>query len=100
LDVEQADMKPDFTILAYTTSWCPDCADAHKVLKRSGLPFSVVDVELVPGAEEAMIEAAQGVRKVPTILIDSPLDRKVLIEPSDKELSDALQELKSVVRPE
>src|ERR1700722_5463122 len=46
------------SILAYMTTWCPDCLDAQKVLKRSGLPYTLVDVESVPGAEMAMLEAA------------------------------------------
>ena len=29
------------------TTWCPDCLDAQKVLKRSGLEFKMIDVEAV-----------------------------------------------------
>ena len=82
------------SILAYMTTWCPDCLDAHKVLKRSGLPFKLVDVETVPGAETEMLAAANGVRKVPTILIERCGKRIVLIEPGADELAAALQDMK------
>lgn len=76
------------------TTWCPDCIDAQKVLKRSGLPFKMVDVESVPGAESEMRIAANGVRKVPTILIEGPSMRQVLVEPAADELEEALDRLK------
>lgn len=78
------------------TTWCPDCVDAHKVLKRSGLPFTLIDVESVPGAEGEMIKAANGTRKVPTILIQHLSHLQVLIEPAAEELQEALKQLKEI----
>ncbi len=79
------------------TSWCPDCLDAQKVLKRSGLAYKVIDVEAVASAEMEMIEAAGGVRKVPTIVIEAGDSRTVLIEPADADLNDALKEAKALL---
>ncbi len=66
------------------------------------MPFTLVDVESVPGAERDMISVANGVRKVPTIVIDAldtkamriPAQRYVLVEPSGDELTEALRRLK------
>ena len=85
------------SIVAYMTTWCPDCLDAQKVLKRSGLAYTMIDVEAVASAEKEMIEAAGGVRKVPTIIIEAGDSRRVLIEPADADLKDALKEAKSLL---
>jgi glutaredoxin len=60
------------------------------------LPFTVVDVESVAGAEDEMIALSNGVRKVPTIVIDCPSeDRQVLVEPYPEELAEALRMLQA-----
>jgi len=84
----------DVSILAYMTDWCPDCRDAHDVLRRSGLSFQMVNVETAPNAERDMIQLAEGIRKVPTILIEAGPHRKVLVEPGVEDLRAALREAK------
>lgn len=79
------------TIIAYITHWCPDCVRSRRVLQRAGLPFVEIDIEKTPSAEDAMRAINGGSGKVPTILIESPAGRQVLIEPGDGELSDALR---------
>jgi mycoredoxin len=79
------------TIVAYITHWCPDCVRSRRVLQRSGLPFVEIDIEKTPSAEDAMRAINGGSGKVPTILIESAAGRRVLIEPGDNELSDALR---------
>jgi mycoredoxin len=79
------------TIIAYITHWCPDCVRSRRVLQRSGLPFVEIDIEKTPSAEDAMRAINGGSGKVPTILIESAAGRRVLIEPGDPELSDALR---------
>lgn len=93
---EQGSSRGPYRILAYMTTWCPDCVEAHKLLKRSGLPFTLIDVESVPGAEIEMLKAANGVRKVPTILIDGPKHREVLVEPAPELLMEALCRLREI----
>jgi len=78
-------------IIAYITQWCPDCVRSRRVLQRSGLPFVEIDIEKTPSAEDAMRAVNGGSGKVPTILIESAAGRHVLIEPGDRELSDALR---------
>jgi len=78
-------------VTTYVTSWCPDCARSRRVLQRAGIPFEEIDIESVQGAEETMRALNGGSGKVPTILIESPEDRVILIEPDDRELADALR---------
>ena len=79
------------TIVAYIAHWCPDCVRSLRVLQRSGLPYVEIDIEKMPSAEDAMRAINGGSGKVPTILIDSSAGRRILIEPDDRELADALR---------
>jgi mycoredoxin len=76
-------------VVAYTTSWCPDCTRSKRVLQRAGVSYQEIDIEEVKGAEEEMRARNGGSGKVPTIFIGD----KVLIEPSDVDLRQALHEL-------
>jgi mycoredoxin len=51
----------------YTTSWCPDCRRAKMFLKERGVTFSEINIEQNPAAEEIVIRANHGKRKVPTL---------------------------------
>ncbi len=81
----------DVKVVAYITSWCPDCTRSRRILQRMGYVFAEIDTERIPGSEEAMKAINGGSGKVPTILIDGPGGRSVLVEPSDRELADALR---------
>lgn len=76
------------SVVAYITSWCPDCSRSRRLLVRLGVPFKEIDIEKVDGAENEMRALNGGSGKVPTINIDG----KILVEPSDKELTQALQD--------
>ena len=78
-------------VVAYITTWCPDCIRSRRVLQKSGVGFVEIDIEKVDGAEDAMRALNGGSGKVPTILIDGPNGRTILIEPGDRELADALR---------
>lgn len=74
------------TVVAYVTSWCPDCLRTLRTLRRNSIPFAEIDIELHMGAEDAMKSLNGGSGKIPTIIIDSHEGRTVLIEPTDREL--------------
>lgn len=74
-------------VVAYVTSWCPDCHRSQRLLDRLRIPYQAIDIETTAGAEEAMRASNGGVGKVPTILIGGA----VLVEPSDEELRAALR---------
>ena len=87
----QSNESCDVKVVAYITSWCPDCTRSRRVLQRLGYIFAEIDTERVPGSEDAMRAINGGSGKVPTILIDGPGGRSVLVEPGDRELADALR---------
>jgi glutaredoxin len=57
------------TITMYSTRWCPDCRRAKTFLKERGIGFREVDIEEDPSAEEIVVKANNGRRKVPTLEI-------------------------------
>ncbi len=73
-------------ITMYSTMWCPDCRRAKTFLKERGVEFREVDIESDPSAEEIVIRANNGRRKVPTLEIGgryfacSPFDAEELAE--------------------
>ena len=77
-------------VIAYMTNWCPDCTRSRRVLQRAGVAFVEIDIDKIASAEDAMRAQNGGSGKVPTILIDGPEGRRVLIEPTDHELAQAL----------
>ncbi len=70
----------------YTTRWCPDCRRAKTFLKERDVEFREVDIEKDPSAEEVVLKANDGRRKVPTMEIGgryfacSPFDAEELAE--------------------
>jgi mycoredoxin len=56
-------------ITMYTTSWCPDCWRAKSFMKQRGIDFQEVNIEQNGSAEELVIAANRGKRKVPTFEI-------------------------------
>ncbi|HTI86952.1 MAG TPA: glutaredoxin 3 [Alphaproteobacteria bacterium] len=54
----------------YTTPFCPFCVRAKALLKRKGANFEEIDVTMVPGARDEMLQRSGGRRTVPQIFID------------------------------
>lgn len=74
------------TITMYTTSWCPDCRYAKAFLRERGVAFREVNIEQEEAAEEIVLKANDGLRKVPTLEVGgryfacSPFDSEQLAE--------------------
>lgn len=83
--------KVILTLVAFVTSWCPDCMRAKRILKEFGHAYEEIDIEKVPGAEELMRSLNGGSGKIPTIVIQSESGKQVLIEPENMELRTALR---------
>jgi glutaredoxin len=70
----------------YTAAWCPDCRRAKSFLRERGVEFREIDIEKDPSAEEIVIKANDGKRKIPTLEIGgryfacSPFDAEQLAE--------------------
>jgi mycoredoxin len=54
-------------ITMYTTTWCPDCRRVKSFLEKRGVPYREVNIEEDESAEETVIKANNGKRKVPTL---------------------------------
>jgi glutaredoxin len=57
------------TLIIYSTDWCPDCRRAKAFLKLRGIDFNEVNIEEDDEAEQIVIRANHGKRKVPTFKV-------------------------------
>jgi len=70
----------------YSAPWCPDCRRAKSFLKERGVQFREVNIEEDASAEQIVIKANDGRRKIPTLEIGgryfscSPFDAEQLAE--------------------
>jgi mycoredoxin len=76
-------------ITVYSTAWCGDCRMAKAVLDRHGASYRWIDIDRHPDAVEVVLRLNGGYRTVPTIVFP---DGRVLVEPSRRELEQALAE--------
>ena len=57
------------SITIYSTGWCPDCRRVKNFLKERGVVFNEVNIEEDETAEEIVMRANHGKRKVPTLKV-------------------------------
>jgi mycoredoxin len=57
-------------VVVYSSSWCPDCRRAKRVLEEAEAPFAEVDIDLDYAAEAMVLERSGGRRVVPTLRFD------------------------------
>lgn len=74
-------------ITLYGAAWCVDCKRSKDLMDKNSVPYDYIDIELVPGAAEKVAEINNGYKSIPTIVFE---DGTVLVEPSNKVLSDKL----------
>jgi mycoredoxin len=80
-------------IIMYSTNWCPDCWRAKSFLRARGVAFREVNIEEDPSAEEIVIKANNGKRRVPTLEVGgryfacSPFDAERLAKELDISLN-------------
>lgn len=77
-------------IKMYSTSWCPDCFRAKAVMRRLRVNFTEIDIDKDKEGYQIVVKHNGGSRVVPTIFFP---DGSVLVEPSNKALSEKLFEL-------
>jgi glutaredoxin 3 len=53
----------------YTTPFCPYCMQAKALFGRKDIAYREIDVTMVPGAREEMVQRSGGRRTVPQIFI-------------------------------
>lgn len=74
----------DLALTLYGAHWCPDCRRAKQFLGEHQIPYTWIDIEQDPEAEQFVIEKNQGKRIIPTIVFE---DGTFLVEPSNAELA-------------
>ena len=73
-------------ITIYTTGWCADCRYTKAFLQERGVAYREVNIEEDEAAEDIVLKANNGLRKVPTLEVDgryfacSPFDPEELAE--------------------
>jgi glutaredoxin len=58
---------PDSGVTVYSSSWCPDCRRAKRVLEEAATRFDEVDVDRDAQAEAMILQRSGGRRVVPTL---------------------------------
>jgi mycoredoxin len=58
------------SVVVYSSSWCPDCRRAKRVLEEAEAPFAEVDIDQDHAAEAMVLERSGGRRVVPTLRFD------------------------------
>ena len=57
-------------VTMYSTRWCCDCRRAKNFLRERGVDFREVNIDDAPEAEEIVLKANAGRRKVPTLEVE------------------------------
>ncbi|HYG61805.1 MAG TPA: glutaredoxin family protein [Thermoanaerobaculia bacterium] len=64
---------PASQLTVFSSSWCPDCRRAKRVLEEADATFAEVDVDQDVRAEALILERSGGRRVVPTLQFDDRL---------------------------
>jgi len=56
-------------VLIYSSSWCPFCHRAKRLLSNKGVAFTEIDVDGKPDLRREMVDKAGGRSTVPQIFI-------------------------------
>lgn len=76
------------SITMLTTSWCGDCVRLKRQLTDLNIPYTEVNIEGVPDAEEFVLTVNGGNRTVPTVVFP---DGSTAAEPSGTDVQERLQ---------
>ncbi len=74
-------------ILLYGALWCPDCKRAKKFLNEQRIPYSWIDIEQHPEAQQIVQGYNDGKQIIPTIIFP---DGQILVEPTNAQLAKTL----------
>lgn len=77
-------------ITMYGAQWCGDCLRSQRLLKELNVDYNYINIELVDGAADKVVEINGGAQSIPVIVFP---DGTHLTEPSDPELRAKLSEI-------
>jgi mycoredoxin len=72
-------------ITVYGADWCGDCRRTKRWLQASGTPYTWIDRDADPALRSRLAEA--GYLAIPVVVIPGGT---VLVEPSDRQLAEAI----------
>ena len=76
----------------YSTQWCGDCVRSKKVFENLNVDFIEIDIDFDRDGFEIAKKLQNQNPRIPTIVFQ---DGTFLVEPSDIELTDKINSLKS-----
>lgn len=85
-------------ITLYGSTDCDDTERTRHHLLRLGIPFTEVNIDHDPSAEQFVIVINGGYRSTPTLVIGNGKAKLVLTEPTDDELSLALHRAEAALQ--
>ena len=56
-------------LTVYTAPWCRDCREAKRFLAQHNIPYDEIDIEVVPGAADQVLENV-GKKAIPQFVLD------------------------------
>lgn len=77
----------DGTITMFSTTWCGYCKRLKLMLDKTGIGYTIVDIEDTPGTEELVKSVNAGNAVVPTVIYP---DGTTATNPSLKDVQKAL----------
>ena len=84
-------MNPTTSIKVYGADWCEDTQRTREQLDTLKVPYEYINVDHDKAAEAWIKEKNNGKRKTPTVDL---FGGKILIEPTNEEMDQALKELR------
>ena len=75
-------------IIMYSTSWCPDCHRAKRVLDDLQIDYVDIDIDKHHDAVPIVLHINNGRRTIPTLVFP---DGSTLTEPSNKQLAEKIR---------
>ena len=79
-------------IIMYSTQWCGDCVRSKKVFEKLNVDFTEIDIDFDRDGFEIAKKLQNQNPRIPPIVFQ---DGTFLVEPSDIELTDKINSLKS-----
>jgi len=89
-------------VLPLTLYGSTDCDDTERTrhhLQARGVPFTEINIDHDPAAEQFVVFINRGYRSTPTLVIGNGKTKLILTEPTDEELERALAQAEVMLHP-
>ncbi|MDQ3099618.1 MAG: NrdH-redoxin [bacterium] len=78
----------------YGATWCPDCRRSKQFLDDNNADYEYINLDENPDAADEVVRINNGYQSIPTIVFP---DGKVLVEPSNEELKQAMSDMEDCI---